>query len=48
VLHERTKHIEVDYHFICDMVMAKRIVTSSARLGDILTKALFHKSFSTL
>jgi len=34
--HVRTKHIKVDYYFIGDMVMAKRIVTlyvtSSGRL----------------
>ena len=44
MFHERTKHIEVDCHFISDMVMRKQVVTSFVRssdqLGDILTKAL--------
>ena len=52
VFYERTKHIEVDHHFIQDMIMAKWIartfVNSATRLGDIFTKALFQKSWSTL
>ena len=50
--HERTKHIKVDYHFIRDMVMTYRIVTSfvisSCQLEDIFTEASSKKSFSIL
>ena len=49
VFHERTKHIEVDCHFIRDMVMIHWIVTSfvtsSCQLGDIFTKVLSRKFF---
>jgi len=52
VFYERTKHIKVKCHFIRDMVMTHRIVTSSVtsscQLGDIFTKALSRKSFSIL
>ena len=43
------KHIEVNCHFIRDIVMAKQIVTSCitfrVQLGDIFIEALFQKSF---
>jgi len=52
LFHDRRKHIEVDYHFIRDMVKAKRIVTSYVTFGDqlddIFTEALFRKPFSAV
>jgi len=42
--HERTKHIEIDYHYIRDQLTAKRIqptyVSSHKQLADIFTKPL--------
>ena len=52
VFDEKLKHIEVGCHFIQDIVMAKRnitsYVTSGVQLADIFTKALFRKLFSNL
>ena len=52
MFHEWTKHIEVNCHFIRDMAMAKRIVTSYVTFGiqldEIFTKALFQKPFSAM
>jgi hypothetical protein len=44
VFYERIKHIEVDYHFICEMIQSKEIETQFVRrkyqLTNIFTKGL--------
>ncbi|RVW79511.1 Retrovirus-related Pol polyprotein from transposon TNT 1-94 [Vitis vinifera] len=44
VFHERTKHIEVDYHFIREKIasrcVARSFVNSNDQLADIFTKSL--------
>ena len=52
VLHARTKHIELDIHFVRDKVKEKRLelryVPTSDQIADVLTKALGYQFFSRL
>ena len=52
VLHARTKHIELDIHFVRDKVLAKEIdlrhVPIKDQISDIFTKPLSKQSFVKL
>jgi hypothetical protein len=52
IFHARTKHIEVDYHFVYDRVAKKevqiRFISSKNQLADVLTKPLSHSTFASL
>ncbi|KAM6586682.1 hypothetical protein CsatA_009287 [Cannabis sativa] len=49
VFHARSKHIEIDLHFVRDQILAKEIevryVPSIDQMADILTKTLFTDRF---
>jgi hypothetical protein len=50
VFHARTKHVEVDYHFVRDRVAKReiqvRFISSKDQLADVLTKPLPLVSFA--
>ena len=49
VFHARTKHIEVDFHFVRERVAAKaldvRFISSKEQVADTFTKPLVEASF---
>ncbi|XP_016650500.1 PREDICTED: uncharacterized mitochondrial protein AtMg00810-like [Prunus mume] len=52
IFHARTRHIEIDYHFVRELVAWKALQTfyvpSSHQIVDVFTKGLSHDRFSVL
>jgi hypothetical protein len=52
VFHDRSKHIEIHYHYICDMVQRGALkllyVSTDEQVANVLTKPLSHEKFETL
>jgi hypothetical protein len=52
IFHARTKHVEVDYHFVRARVAKReiqiRFISSKDQLADVFTKPLSHSIFSLL
>ncbi|KAJ7285385.1 hypothetical protein O6H91_05G047100 [Diphasiastrum complanatum] len=49
VFHARTKHIEIQYHFICERLLSREIhvvhCSTYEQLADIFTKPLVREKF---
>ena len=49
VFHDRSKHIEIRYHFICDMVqrgaLKLQYISRNEQVADVFTKPLSHVKF---
>ena len=49
VFHDRSKHIEIRYHYICDMVqrgaLKLQYISTDEQVVDVLTKPLSHVKF---
>ena len=52
IFHARTKHVEIDYHFVQDMAASKSIdiwfISTKDQVVDVFTKPLSASRFSTL
>jgi len=52
VFHTRMKHLAIDYHSVCDLVVSKELqvshVPTSHQLADLLTKPLPHSHHAFL
>lgn len=52
IFHRRSKHVEVDYHFVRERVSSRqldvRIISTKDQVADIMTKPLPRPSFSSL
>ena len=49
LFHDNSKHIEIWYHYICDMVQRRVVklqyVGTDEQVADVLTKPLSHEKF---
>jgi hypothetical protein len=49
VFHDRSKHIEIRYHYLCDMVqrgaLKLQYISTDEQVANVLTKPLSHIKF---